>query len=345
MPDPDPTSPDAAKGRLFSFDNLKWLIGTLSLPLVLLLLSTHFQEQSKRNSDSAIRAANDRANADSKIRLYSELLNKREEADNTVRRDVFDKLMNRYLSPAHADLDSKVVVLELLALNFHDSLNLSPLFWQLDRQIDKAAAPRRMALRAQLDRVALAVKNRQVALLAPDDNPATYHVELAQVPPLASDGNCGALPTELAQTTQQRTVLEVAASYQDTGASATPKQHQRTFYLEIECHDKKERRLSLIVEDGTSRRRWHFWLDTYDFPLVNFTRVSRDERFALVLDNYEDGFAKLRFVYFPSARGGAKDKPYIADVMSQLLPAGAALPYEVPAAGKANGASASGPGR
>jgi len=338
MPDADATSPSPAKGKVFSLDNLKWLIGTLSLPLVLLLLSTHFQEQSKRNSDNAIRAANERANADSKIRLYSELLNKREEADNTVRRDVFDKLMSRYLSPAHTDLDSKVVVLELLALNFHDSLNLSPLFWQLDRQIDKAVAPKRVALRAQLDRVALAVKNRQVALLAPDDNPATYHVELAQVPPLAGDGNCGALPTELAQTAQQRTVLEVLAGYQDTSAGAAPIQHQRKFYLEIECHDRKERRLSLIVEDGASGRRWHFWLDTYDFPLVNFTRVSRDERFALVLDNYEEGFAKLRFVYFPSTRGGAKDKPYIADVMSQLLPASAALSYAAPAAGKGSAA-------
>jgi len=60
--------------------------------------------------------------------------------------------------------------------------------------------------------------------------------------------------------------------------------------------------------------------DTFDFPMVNFTRLSRSERFALVLHPYEPpNNAKLKLIYFPSARVGAKDKPFIDDVISDLV--------------------------
>src|SRR5207245_10363986 len=71
-----------------------------------------------------------------------------------------------------------------------------------------------------------------------------------------------------------------------------------------------------------------FWLDTFDFPMANFTRVSRSERFALVLQDYEppkkekidgDKVPKVKLIYFPSARVGAKDKPFIDDVVSDLI--------------------------
>ena len=69
-----------------------------------------------------------------------------------------------------------------------------------------------------------------------------------------------------------------------------------------------------------------FWIDTFDFPMANFTRVSRSERFALVLQDYEPPkktrsykVPKVKLIYFPSARLGAKDKPFIDDVISDLV--------------------------
>ena len=86
--------------------------------------------------------------------------------------------MDRYMAQGPADVDQKLVQLELLALNFHDALNVSPLFWQLDRQITEAPPGERETQRQQLNRVARGVKDRQMALLAPEDMLSAQVVEL-----------------------------------------------------------------------------------------------------------------------------------------------------------------------
>ncbi len=314
---------EPAEEKFWTVGNLKWLVGTATLPVVLLLLSTHYQEQSKQNAQEAIRAADERAKADRNLQLYTELLQRRESADTEARRDVFNKLMDKYLNPADTDLDGKAVLLEVLALNFHESLNLSPLFWQLDRKIHRAKleAKTRDELLSGLERVALEVKNRQVAFLAPNDLPQPHAVELANVPVLGLKGTCEAPSSQGSGTVQHAVVVNVESSYQDAQAKAD--NHKRGFSIDVICRDPLERRLRVQVTDKQSRRVWDpFWLDLYDFPLVNFTRLSGAERFSIVLDAYDakNGFAQLRLVYFPNMRGGAKDKAYITDLMSRLLP-------------------------
>jgi hypothetical protein len=310
---------------------------------VLAAITVVFQWNANRRSGEEIAAANQRAQDESRIRLYTELLNKREDADTAVRRAVFDKLMDRYLSPDPKDLDDKLVSLELLALNFHDALNLSPLFWQIDRQTTSLGNRADPQLREHLMRVAQGVKDRQMAFLSPEDFAKPLAVELAAVPSIA-------LPTEgcvaieaLTQGGQEASVLEVNASFVDSAASALPALHQRRFSVAVDCKDPLQQRLRLIIGDVATARRWIFWVDLYDFPLVTFTPLSRDERFALVLDRYDDGFglAWLRLAYFPASRSGAKDKPHVADVMSRLsippLAAEATLPP--PGAGPAASAT------
>lgn len=63
------------------------------------------------------------------------------------------------------DIDQQLVELELLAANFHDSLNLSPLFRQLRRQIDAQAPKNQVDLMQRLERVASDVKDRQIEAL------------------------------------------------------------------------------------------------------------------------------------------------------------------------------------
>jgi len=99
----------------------------------------------------------------------------------------------------------------------------------------------------------------------------------------------------------------------------------RHLKLWITAHDAPRRRVWAIVDaranQGEKDQRWVFWIDTFDFPMVNFTRVSRSERFTVVLQEYEPESvkAKVRLIYFPSARVGAKDKPFIDDVISDLV--------------------------
>jgi hypothetical protein len=310
----------AAPSGFFSLDNLKWLIEKLTLPLVLAAITIVFQWNANQRSRAEIAAADQRAQAESRSRLYTELLHKREDADTAVRRAVFDKLMDRYLSPDPKDLDDKLVALELLAVNFHDSLNLSPLFWQIDRQITTLGSRANPQLREHLTRVSQGVKDRQMAFLAPEDFAKPLPVELAAVPSIA-------LPTEgcvaveaLAQSGQGSSMLEVNAGFADNDAKGLSMLHQRRFSIAVDCKDPLQQRLRLIVSDVATSRRWIFWVDLYDFPLVTFTPLLRDERFALVLDRYDDGFglAWLRLAYFPASRSGAKDKPHVADVMARL---------------------------
>jgi hypothetical protein len=316
----DGSDEPAAPSGFFTPDNQKWLIEKLTLPLVLALLTIVFQWSANQRSRAEIAAADQRAQVESRNRLYTELLHKREDADAAVRQAVFNKLMDRYLSPEPKDLDDKLVALELLAVNFHDSLNLSPLFWQIDRQITQLGNRASPLLREHLARVSQGVKDRQMSFLAPEDFAKALPVALAAVPSIA-------LPTEgciaieaLSQADPSGSTLQVDASYRDSDGGGTQTLHRRRFTVAVDCKDPLQLRLRLIVSDAATSQRWIFWVDLYDFPLVTFTPLSRDERFALVLDRYDDGFglAWLRLAYFPASRSGAKDKPHVADVMSRL---------------------------
>jgi hypothetical protein len=92
---------------------------------------------------------------------------------------------------------------------------------------------------------------------------------------------------------------------------------KRHFTIEVAEHDPAGRRVLVRVSGGD--RQWTFWVDTFDFPLVNFTRISKSERFSLVLKRYDPPSAQITFIYFPSSRSGVKDKPFIDEVISDLV--------------------------
>src|SRR6187455_1108817 len=83
------------------------------------------------------RALEARQSRDSNSRLYSELMSRREEAESTLRKDVLGAILQEYLQASPTDLDAKVLQLELLSNNFHESLDLRPLFHDLQRKLLK----------------------------------------------------------------------------------------------------------------------------------------------------------------------------------------------------------------
>ena len=290
----------------------KWVLQTLALPLALVSLPLLYQwraaDLAAANHEEALR----RETADQQFRLYTDLMSKREEADTAVRRGLFDKLMGSYLAPNPSDIAKRLVALELLSLNFHDSLNLSPLFWELAHDIDAAPdGARREELRDQLDRVAAQVKARQSATLEVDGHRRDFDVDLAAV--------------------QRGGDLQVE-HYDFPRLSDDPAadpRARRQFTVTVVNQDLKHRRLWLRVE-SPGEKRVEFWLDPFDFPLVNFSRVSGSERFAVVMQEFDSDpdrmMAKLAFLYFPSWRSGAKDRPYIDDLMARLARPAAKAP-------------------
>src|SRR5690349_8247028 len=69
------------------------------------------------------------------VRLYSELMSRREESESALRKDMLVSIISSFLNSDKNDLNNDVLSLELLAYNFHESLNLKPLFLDLTRRI------------------------------------------------------------------------------------------------------------------------------------------------------------------------------------------------------------------
>lgn len=312
----------------FLTDNLKWVIVTLAIPLVGGWITNRLGEQAEQRAfadrvASNQRAAEDRKAADERTRqdarqrAYTDLINKREEAEMGVRSNIFSTLLHDYLDPAKANLAQRLTVLELLASNFDESLNLSPLFWQIDREIASQPAASRAALREQLANVATAVKVRQVDVLAASGARADLMVGFDNF---------------------RDSPFEEPLRFVDPASSASSAKGC-LFKLRLLSHDASRHRFYAVVtsdatEGDASRnsscldrtkeppqpQQWSFWVDEFDFPLISYTRLSATERFAVVLVAYDgqQRSATFSLVFFPSSRGGARDRPFIDTVIQAL---------------------------
>lgn len=108
---------------------------------------------------------NERQALDTNARLYSELMSRREESESSLRKDMFGTIIQTFLKPGADDLDTKVLNLELLAYNFHESLNLKPLFLDVARRLESSEVKDRQEFRARLNRVAREVTAKQMFTL------------------------------------------------------------------------------------------------------------------------------------------------------------------------------------
>ena len=106
-----------------------------------------------------------RQTIDTNVRLYTELMSKREESESALRKDMFTSIIDTFLKPQAPSLDVRILNLELLAYNFHESLNLKPLFFNVDRQIRQTTDARKSEYRERLNRVAREITRKQMVIL------------------------------------------------------------------------------------------------------------------------------------------------------------------------------------
>ena len=111
---------------------------------------------------------------DSNLRLYADMMGRREEADSALRKDMFRSILDTFVAKTTGDKtdpEAEVLNLELLAYNFHESLDLGPLFKHVQRQLqarskDAGEEPKDRSLLWRLERVAEEVKERQLAAIS-----------------------------------------------------------------------------------------------------------------------------------------------------------------------------------
>ena len=76
-------------------------------------------------------------------------------------------------------------------------------------------------------------------------------------------------------------VVDKELSFSDPGsadatAAGNPGLHKRHFHVEVLEWDKDQHRLLVQVHDGS--KQWVIAVDPFDFPLVDYTRISNTER-------------------------------------------------------------------
>src|SRR6187549_1215310 len=138
------------------------LAKVLALPLVTLVLGYWFNA-----------SLNERQQMDTNTRLYIEMQGRREEADSNLRKDMFNSILATFLTrdPAIRITSEEVIrqqtlSLELLAANFHESLDIAPLFKDVERRIALEERSANSELRQRLESVALQVIERQLTTMA-----------------------------------------------------------------------------------------------------------------------------------------------------------------------------------
>ena len=239
-------------------------------------------------------------------RLYSELMSKREESESALRKDMFQTIIGSFVNASDkGDLDAGVLNLELLAYNFHESLNLKPLFLDLKRRIARglehppspAAKEQYVEYMDRLERVAREIARKQVIVLEGVGKQVDRSIDLSVDP--------------------AGTSLEPATLTLDS--------LQATIGVDILAVDKvdKEIELQISVETpdaklGRQTKTATFRVGYFDFPMIDNTRIAGGDRLAIVLNNFSDYSADLTIVLFPGQYASLKEKPYYSEVIESV---------------------------
>ena len=255
------------------------------------------------------RALEARQSRDSNSRLYSELMSRREEAESTLRKDVLGAILQEYLQASPTDLDAKVLQLELLSNNFHESLDLRPLFHDLQRKLLKLpAAPDRNELLGRIEGLAREVTSKQLFTLQGRGARFSGLVDLEAVDAAgAGSVPLTAEPQKLQIGTETCTLAVLVRSVDR--ATKTLRVRLET----NECGGAAATDLKTATNLNTT-----FDVGYFDFPIIDNTRLPNNWRCAVVLTNWVEGFAELTAICFPGEYASLKDRPYYEEVIQSL---------------------------
>jgi hypothetical protein len=243
-----------------------------------------------------------RQSEETRARFYSELISKREEADSALRKDMFLSIIQSFLRPESASIDDRIVKLELLAYNFHESLNLKPLFAQLAADIDRSTSAAKGEYADRLERVAREVVRKEVVVLEGAGASYERNVDFDDVA-----RSPGGLALEPARLTLEGVTREFTIVVKGVDA---PK---KELSLRLEVRTPKEGSGKVETDDA------EFRVDFFDFPMIDHARLSRDQRCAVVIRNFGKSSARIALVYFPGSYASLKEKPYIQEMIRELL--------------------------
>jgi len=217
---------------------------------------------------------------------------------------MFKSIIESFLKPETASLEVKVLNLELLAYNFHESLNLKPLFIHMKKTIVEDSREKdKEEYLERLNKVAIEVTSKQLLTLEGAGRKADMFMDLED---FETNRDEGKLP-------QKDFILELDGI-------------KRNFNVVLlEAHpDRGEIKVSLEIRTlnefakATERKYAKFGVGYFDFPMIDNTRLTKDQRCAIVLNTLEESYAHITLVYFPGSHASLKEKPYYQEVIEKL---------------------------
>jgi len=242
------------------------------------------------------------------VRLYSELMSRREESESALRKDMLVSIISSFLNSYKNDLNNDVLSLELLAYNFHESLNLKPLFLDLTRRIrhseETAPAGARKEefaeYKERLENVAREIARKQMIVLEGVGKRFDRTIDLSSDP----DG------TSLDPETM--TLDAVETGFAIDVVHVDKENREVTVSLSVETPDPAQGRQTKVLT---------FTVSFFDFPMIDNLRLTDGQRCALVLTNFNDHAVELTTVLFPGEYASLKEKPYYNEVLQSILSA------------------------
>ncbi len=249
-------------------------------------------------------ALNRRQAIETNTRLYSELMSKREESESALRKDMFVSIINSFLTPGGSDLGAAVLNLELLAYNFHESLNLKPLFLDLKRRIDRAEEVATPAVRVdlhdysvRLERVAREIARKQLIVLEGVGRKFDRTIDMT-VDPIGTSLEPATLSLDSIPTFFGIDVLDVDRNNREIKVG-----------LNVETPDP-------VL--GRQTKTATFVVSFFDFPMIDNTRLAHGQRCAIILNGFSEQSADVTLVLFPGAYASLKEKPYYSEVLENV---------------------------
>ncbi len=239
--------------------------------------------------------------AETNARLYSELMSRREESESNLRKDMFAEILKPLLNPEAGDLDARVLQLELLAYNFHDSLNLKPMFIDLQRRLVASNDPAKSEYLKRVTRVAREITAKQLFSLEGHGDSFRRTIDLEE---FDRTGRFGVgLEGETIDVDGVRCQLGLRVLDVDR------RLQQLRVRLEVKPPEDTP---------GQAETRATFDVGIFDLPLIDNTRLANGLLCSVTLSAFTAENADITTVCFPGEYASLKDRPYYDEVIRKL---------------------------
>lgn len=73
-----------------------------------------------------------------------------------------------------------------------------------------------------------------------------------------------------------------------------------------------------VAEFQTGRTAVEFPVGFFSTPMIDNTRLSNDQRVAVVLTDLNNAGANLALIYFPGSRASLREKPYYEEILRKM---------------------------